>query len=216
MPLIQIFSNELNFENNLFNSFIEKYFKLINIEKEIIFSIDKSDILKNNNLFCYIKFNNDLFLNVNIYIKGKPYNLKNFYLVKNFNQKIENLNLILSDFENIEIETNKLLNFINSKKTILNEFLKDLNINSNLEIDKIFKIKKYIIFKTDKNFIEINNFMEYFINNEQIDFTQNSYILRLISNIPIKDEKEYKDFIEILNKNKININENINKLYFYI
>ncbi|MCX8059454.1 MAG: hypothetical protein N3A58_08590, partial [Spirochaetes bacterium] len=157
MSLIQIFSNKLYFNKNLEifvktlednkNNLIQDNSNLFIIKKEneTIYSIDFKNKLKLNNVFCYLKLNNDIKINLNIYIKGKPFNFENFYILKTFRENfaVNNIKGEISFTNNFfEFNIDSLYEIINDEKNIISKVKKDLNIFENLQIDKILKLKK--------------------------------------------------------------------------
>lgn len=182
---------------DIFIKYLNKYYsKLIKIIFEQVFIDELLNIFNVNtfrNLFLLYGFQNNLFININIY------NKKNYFENNNINND-ENL----LDYVNLTYNSN-MCNFINMKKIAnlelsllsrdnnLKESIKD-KYDDNIYIDKnklrnLKKLKKFtiIIANLDLIFNKLN------IKNDDIIYIKNLYHLLLILFTKLKHNSKYYD-----------------------
>ncbi|MCX8058096.1 MAG: hypothetical protein N3A58_01615, partial [Spirochaetes bacterium] len=117
-----------------------------------------------------------------------------------------------------EFNIDSLYEIINDEKNIISKVKKDLNIFENLQIDKILKLKKFNFFEKDdcKKSISFIVFNEYNFNNESIHFESKNYIIRFITANPYHEFDNYNRFILFLKNRNIILEQDWDKLFFYI
>jgi len=227
---IKIIEKNIYSKKNLIYSLMKN--SIINFyeSSDKLIIIDNKNMLKLNNIFLFCKIEeNNIILNANFYIKGKPFNFEDFFLIKNIKEKINLESISFKDLNSLISNKNnnnnnfKLINDLIQNNKLVKEILNDLNFNFNLKIEQIVNIKKFNFISKNENIFELCNTNIYYINIENYSVNENyrcENILRLITQNPQSDYENWIRFKSFLEKNLMNNNifeqENyINPYFFY-